>query len=62
LFFVEATWKIWRYDGFKNIHSLILILVWLYFLSHLPVLSESRFSLPLIPTMMAYGFGWPFKK
>lgn len=62
LLFVEATWRIWRYQGIKNIHSLINFFVWLYFLSHLPVLSESRFSLPLIPTMMAYGFGWPAKK
>lgn len=62
LFFIDASWRIYRDQGFRNIHTLAIVLVWLYFLAHLPVLSESRFSLPLIPTMMAYGFGWPFKK
>lgn len=62
LLFIDASWRIFRDKGLKNVHSLVLTLVWLYFLSHLPVLSESRFSLPLIPTMMAYGFGWPYKR
>lgn len=62
LFFLDATWRVWRNFGARSIHSLVLVLVWLYFGSHLPVLSESRFSLPLIPTMMAYGFGWPFRR
>lgn len=62
LFFIDATWRVWKNFGTRSIHSLIMALVWLYFASHLPVLSESRFSLPLIPTMMAYGFGWPLRR
>jgi hypothetical protein len=61
LFFILACYRIWVYQGRSSIHSLIVLLVWFYFLFHLPILSESRFSLPLLPTMLAYGFGWPKK-
>jgi len=53
--FIIAVIGSFKTRGFRNIYSLPILLVLLYYLVHLPIFAVAKFSVVLIPTMILYA-------
>jgi 4-amino-4-deoxy-L-arabinose transferase-like glycosyltransferase len=55
ILFIIKSYQVLKYTSLLSLQSLHIFLVWLYFISHLPILAGGRFSVVLIPTMIVYA-------
>jgi len=55
VFFTIAAVRILRRHRLLSIHALPIALIAVYFATHIPVMALARFSVVLIPTMLAYA-------